>query len=304
MNTLVQEKTDTKKGLGRGLSALFQEEPSGYAAEEQRVGKFLSLQAVRPGKFQPRRTFTQENLEELTESIRRNGVLQPILVRQLGDDDIYEIIAGERRWRAAQLAGLQQIPAIVKVLSDREALELAIVENVQRQDLSPLEEAEGYRRLIAEFGYTQEQLASTIGRSRSHITNMMRLLSLPDSVRELVESGQLSTSHARTLINNPQAEDLAGQFMRFNMSVRDAEALASATKFNQPPKEKQDAKSRQPDVGHLQQELQELLGLPVHIRTLQEGGHVSIRFANHQQLKQLMALMRSWKSDPQSLHPQ
>src|SRR5713226_7916208 len=216
-----------RRNLGRGLSALFGEESDDIAAaDRQRVGKSVPIGFLRAGRFQPRHRFDDDALRALADSIREKGVLQPLLVRRHPDAaNSYEIIAGERRWRAAQLAQLHEVPVVIKELDDRAALEIALVENVQREDLTALEEAEGYRRLMEEFGYTQEALGTAVGKSRSHVANMMRLLALPDPVRALVESGALTAGHARALLNAADPEGLAREIVRRGLNVRQAERL-------------------------------------------------------------------------------
>ena len=224
--------TVTQRGLGKGLSALISENyvsPPAAAikptAETKAGGVYtLPVNKLHPGKFQPRSQFDPVMLTELAESIRKNGLMQPIIVRpsktQAGK---YEIIAGERRWRAAQMAGLEQVPVIIREIADKQALELALVENIQRQDLSPLEEAGGYQRLIEEFEYTQEELAATIGKSRSHIANLLRLLSLPEEIRGMLDNGELTAGHARALIGVPGAVEMAHEIVRRGLNVRQTE---------------------------------------------------------------------------------
>jgi ParB family chromosome partitioning protein len=193
------EESKRRSSLGRGLNALFGEAIEETSAPEKpRNPRTVPIEFVHPGKFQPRKRFDQEAIQALVESVRDRGILQPLLVRRHPDaPSDYEIIAGERRWRAAQLAGLHEVPVVVRELTDREALEIALIENIQRQDLTPLEEAEGYRRLMEEFGYTQETLGQSVGKSRSHVANMLRLLALPEPIKALVTEGQLSAGHAR-----------------------------------------------------------------------------------------------------------
>ena len=189
--------------LGRGLSALLGDEEEDQAQLDRlRQTRSLPVERLTPGPFQPRRRFDAEELAELAESIREQGVLQPVLVRRAPDGDSYEIIAGERRWRAAQLAQLHEIPVLVREFDDRTAMEIALVENVQRRDLTALEEADGYHRLIEEYGHSQEEVARAVGKSRSHVANTLRLLNLPGEVRTLLEDGQLTAGHARTLIGH------------------------------------------------------------------------------------------------------
>ncbi len=235
------ENTSKKKGLGRGLSHLFGEAEAAYrpagaesaaaAPAQAGGGKALPVEYLRPGKFQPRRHFDEAALEELAGSIRHHGLLQPILVRPIaGQADAYEIIAGERRWRAAQLAALHDVPVIVQSLTDTQALEIALVENLQRQDLTALEEAEGYQRLIDEFGHSHGALGELVGKSRSHVANMLRLLALPAGVKTMLQDGALSAGHARALLTAPDPEALAKAVAERNLSVRDVERLANQAK--------------------------------------------------------------------------
>jgi len=216
-----------RTGLGRGLSALMGEAASALELQDTNIQSehnHLPLENLVAGLYQPRKFFYEEDLQELSASIQKRGVLQPIIVRPLGQNK-YQIIAGERRWRASKMAGLSTIPAIVKELTDKEALEFAIVENVQRQDLNPLEEAEGYQRLIEEFSYTQDVLAKSMGKSRSHITNLLRLLTLPDEIKDYIYDGSLSMGHARSLINVENNIELAKKIISEGLNVRQAEQL-------------------------------------------------------------------------------
>ena len=212
-----------KTRLGRGLASLIGDRPEqAWGAEEEQ--RSVPLAALKPGRFNPRRNFAEGQLEELAASIRERGLVQPLVVRpSLGDT--YEIVAGERRWRAAQLANLHDVPVVIRALSDQEAIEIAIIENVQREDLNAIEEGEGYRLLMDGHGYTQEDLAKVIGKSRSHLANTLRLLKLPDGVQDLVRSGELSAGHARALIGRADAEALAARIVKDGLSVRQVEAL-------------------------------------------------------------------------------
>ena len=224
---------DAKKPLGRGLSALLGDAAGETApvASGPRAAKLVPVGAIRPNEFQPRRSFTKDEMEELTSSIRAHGVLQPILVRRdPKDPNRFELIAGERRWRAAQAAQLHEIPAVVRDLTDTESLELALIENLQREDLTPVEEARAFRRLMSEFGHTQEKLGQALGKSRSVIANTLRLLELPEEVQRLIESGQLSAGHGRLLVGRADATLLAGDWVRGSITVREAEALLSGGK--------------------------------------------------------------------------
>jgi ParB family transcriptional regulator, chromosome partitioning protein len=224
---------EIKKPLGRGLSALLGESASGGApvAAGPRAAKLIPVGNIRPNEYQPRRSFTKEEMDELTASVRAHGVLQPILVRRdARDPNRYELIAGERRWRAAQAAQQHEIPAVIRDLTDTEALELALIENLQREDLTPIEEARAFRRLMDEFGHTQEKLSQALGKARSSIANLLRLLELPEEVQAQIERGQLTAGHARLLVGRADATLLAGDWIRGGTSVREAEALIGATK--------------------------------------------------------------------------
>jgi ParB family transcriptional regulator, chromosome partitioning protein len=280
-----------RRNLGRGLSALFGEESDDLAAaDRQRVGKSVPIGFLRAGKFQPRHRFDDDALRALADSIREKGVLQPLLVRRDGANS-YEIIAGERRWRAAQLAQLHEVPVIIKELDDRAALEIALVENIQRADLTVLEEAEGYRRLMAEFGHTQEALAAAVGKSRSHVANMMRLLALPEPVKQLLDSGALSAGHARALLNAADPAGMAREIVRRGLNVRQAELLAKGAKT---------ARHKAPavkdaDTAALERDLTNLLGLKVAISFAGRGGALTIHYRT---LEQLDDVIRRLHHDP------
>jgi ParB family chromosome partitioning protein len=220
------------KQLGRGLSALLGEaaaEPASSASA--RATKLIPVASIRPGSFQPRRNFTQGEMDELVASVRQQGVLQPVLLRKdPRNPQGYELIAGERRWRAAQLAQLHEIPAVVRELTDRQSLEAALVENLQRSDLTAIEEARAYRRLMDDFGHTQEKIAEALGKSRPHVANAIRLLELPERVQQMIEKGELTAGHGRLLVGAPNAAELAAQWAESKISVREAEALMRSTK--------------------------------------------------------------------------
>ncbi len=292
-----------KKGLGRGLSHLFGEaeaayRPSGPSQTAAPVhappgGTTLPVAYLRPGRFQPRRHFDEEALTELADSIRQHGLLQPILVRPIeGHPDNYEIIAGERRWRAAQKASLHDVPVIVQSLTDGQALEIALVENLQRQDLTALEEAEGYQRLIDEFHHSHAELGALVGKSRSHVANMLRLLALPKSVKAMMQDGGLSAGHARALLTAPDPEVLAGAVLEQGLSVRETERLASVAK--EAPKAKA-GRSGSPDSAGpsgpkhadllaLERDLTARLGLRVTIAAQGAGGTLAIVYRSLDQL--------------------
>src|SRR5579883_592034 len=280
-----------RRGLGRGLSALFGEETQdNNVAELPRGARSIPVELLHPGRFQPRRNFDEETLEALTESIKAQGVLQPLLVRRHPEiSGAYEIIAGERRWRAAAAARLHEVPVIIRELGDREALEIALVENVQRQDLSPLEEAEGYRRLMAEFAHTQDDLARVVGKSRSHIANMLRLLDLPEAVRRLVEGGELTAGHARALLGTSDAEALAGEVIRRGLNVRQTERLAQLAKRKSTgTATTDDLAPKDADTAALERELTTLLGLKVTIAFDGEGGALTIHYRTLEQLDDVL----------------
>jgi len=278
-----------RRGLGRGLSALLDEVDAGAPEGQPRAGASeIPIELVRPNPEQPRRRFDEAELEELAASIRAKGVLQPILVRPSPDaSGDYQIVAGERRWRAAQRAGVISIPALVRSFSDAEVLEIAIVENVQRADLSSIEEAEGYRVLIERFGRTQASVADTVGKSRVHVANALRLLQLPAAVQEMVRDGRLTAGHARPFSGKPDAERLAREVVERQLNVRQAEALARGGA--QPRGE---AASRRPagkdaDTLALESDLGEALGLPVEVRDEGGAGEVRIRYASLEQLDEI-----------------
>lgn len=288
------------RGLGRGLSALMDDYPIAPLDENTEQLKspditLLAIDLLVANPFQPRRHFDGEELESLAASIREKGILQPILVRPQGAGDAgeqrYEIIAGERRWRAAQKAGLHDVPVLVRALDDLAALEVAIIENVQRQDLSPVEEALGYRRLIEEFAHRQEDVARAVGKSRSHVANLLRLLSLPEPVRQMLDDGRLSMGHARALVGAPDPLSLANMIVKDGLSVRAAEVLASLEKK---PEQEKSGSPRKPaarkdaDTRALEADLGRALGLSVEINHKGEaGGSVSIRYVTLEQLDDL-----------------
>jgi len=284
-----------RTNLGRGLAALFGEENEDYASlDKVRSTKTVPIEHLRPGKFQPRHHFDETAVNALAESIKAQGILQPILVRRDPDrPNDFEIVAGERRWRAAQIAKLHEVPVVIRELTDAQSLELAIVENVQRQDLTPLEEAEGYKRLIDDFQHTQEDLAKTLGKSRSHIANTLRLLSLPLGVKELMEEGKLTAGHARTLIGCEEAEGLARQIVSRGLNVRQAEKLVQHTKSGGSAPRKAAAKAddeppKDTDTLALERDLTALLGLKVSIKFQGTGGSLTIHYKTLEQLDDVL----------------
>ncbi|GBD44074.1 Chromosome-partitioning protein ParB [bacterium HR40] len=271
-----------RRGLGMGLGALLGESAPPPARESaQRV----PIEYLEPSPLQPRRQFPEEELEALAASIREHGVLQPLVVRPArGLAAGYEIVAGERRWRAAQRAGLADLPVVVRDLDDRQVLELALVENLQREDLSPLEEAEAYARLVRDFGRTQEEIAEAVGRSRSHIANTLRLLQLPAGVRKMLEEGRLSAGHARALLTAPDPEALARLVVERGLNVRQTEALVRDAAIGRRSRRSPDA---DPDIEAFARELSRTLGLAVRIRSRGGGGTVTIRYSSPEQLEAL-----------------
>jgi ParB family transcriptional regulator, chromosome partitioning protein len=279
-----------KGRLGRGLASLIGEAPEAAprlpAQGEQRM---VSIDQLRPGKFNPRRTFADTELAELAESIRSRGLLQPIIARPDGQGG-YEIVAGERRWRAAQKAAIHTVPVIVRELSDAETAEFALIENVQRTDLNPIEESSGYNELLERFGYTQEQVAEVVGKSRSHIANMLRLLRLPPAVQALLQEGKLTAGHARALIGRVDAEALARRIVEEDLNVRAVEGLmqgldkepgGNGGKGKSPPARDKDA-----DTRAFEKDLTDALGLKVEIRTGSgESGQLTISYGNFDQLE-------------------
>jgi len=269
--------------LGRGLASLIGDpvlaETKLPPEGEQRV---VPVDQIRGGKLNPRREFKEEDLVELAESIRQKGLVQPIVVRPDGIAGGYEIVAGERRWRAAQLANLHSMPVIVRDLNDQEVLELGIIENVQRADLNAIEEAGGYRELIERFGYTQDQLAEVIGKSRSHLANTLRLLRLPESVQALVQEGKLTAGHARALVGREDAEVLAQRIIDRDMNVRAVEAMVQAGDIGQPSRR---AREKNADTLAFEKDLSDVLGLRVEIkRGSGESGLLVIKYGNYDQL--------------------
>lgn len=283
--------------LGRGLAALIGDVGDEMGAIDRARGqRRVPVEFLRPSARNPRRHFAEDDLEDLTASIRERGILQPMIVRSIsGMIDAYEIIAGERRWRAAQRAGLHDVPVILVEADDREALEIAIVENVQRTDLNAIEEAAGYERLISEFSYTQNDLAKIIGKSRSHIANTLRLSKLPESVRQMVSDGVVSAGHARALISVPEPERMAKKIVDEGLSVRDIERLVQVETRGEtksvPGKPKLD---KDPDTRAVEKALEEALGLSISIQHRPNGGG-EMRIG-YKTLEQLEALCRRLKA--------
>lgn len=277
-----------RKQLGKGLSALLGEDDRDYADLDRLHGpKTVPVELLAPSPLQPRRHMDPDDLQLLAQSVGEKGVLQPLLVRRYPNDAaMFEIIAGERRWRAAQMAGLYEVPVVIKELDDREALEIALVENLQRENLSPLEEALGYSRLMTEFSHTQEDLAKRLGKSRSHVANMVRLLSLPEEVKQMVESGALSAGHGRALLGSANAAELARRVIKQGLNVRQTERLAmeqgKTGTHPRVPKEK-DA-----DTLALERDLSNLLGLAVEMQLHRGGGSLTLHYRSLEQLDDIL----------------
>ena len=294
----MSEETGKRRSnkLGRGLSALLGEDEDEQAQLERlRQSRALPVEQLTPGPFQPRRRFDQEDLRELAESVREQGVIQPILVRRAPDGDKYQIIAGERRWRAAQLAQLHEVPVLIREFDDQTAMEIAIVENVQRRDLTPLEEAEGYRRLIEEYSHSQEDIARAVGKSRSHVANTLRLLNLPDEVRVLVEDGQLTAGHARALLSAEDPAALAREVVTRKLNVRDTERLVQREKT--PPPTPAAPKQKDADTRILEQDLSDRTGLVVAISHNSHNGSGSVTL-RYQDLDQLDLIVERLSAHP------
>ena len=284
--------TSKKKGLGRGLSALFGDQKS--ESKEQKISQKKSLSAeitdLRPNKYQPRAHFNEEKLLELANSIKKNGIIQPIAVREdKGDPGRYEIVAGERRWLAAQKAGLHEVPIIILDLDDNESLEVAIVENIQRDDLNVIEEAKGYKRLSDEFNYDHEKIARFMSKSRSHISNTLRLLSLPEDVIGLIEEGNLTAGQARPLIGLSNATNIAEEIVSKNLSARSVECLVRSKKGPQKSGQiKMDA-----NILNEEKRIQENLGLNVNIKNKKNNsGKITIEYKNLEQFELISGLLK------------
>jgi len=271
------------RGLGRGLSALIGEEAVPTRGEARATHK-LPVAFLRPNKLQPRKRFAAEDLNDLAESVKEKGVLQPILVRPVkGEANAYEIVAGERRWRAAQMAKLHDVPVVVREMGDSESLEIAIIENVQRADLNAIEEAAAYCELMERFQYTQDRVAKEVGKSRSHIANTLRLLTLPESVRAMVREGKLTAGHARTLIGLPNAEARALEIVAGNLNVRQAEQRSKTQKSSKGRSAETD-----PNIVDLESRLSNALGLFVKvIHKGSKGGNVRITYKTLEQLDEI-----------------
>lgn len=286
-----------KKSLGRGLGALLGDDGfdiglgdiKELSSENKQVknSNLIAIEDIEPSKYQPRTEFDKDALEALVASIKEKGILQPLLVRRQGNK--YELIAGERRWRASKIAGLKEVPVIIKELNDKEVLEVALVENLLRENLSAIEEAEGFQRLIDEFSHTQEALSQIVGKSRSHIANMLRLLSLPDEVKHMVKEGKISAGHARALVGLENAASLAQSIIAKDMSVRQIEELVAKQKE---PKKEKTAKTKDEDLEMIERDLNRELGLRIKISpSKQGGGKVVLQYASVAELDMIIDIL-------------
>ena len=269
-----------KKGLGRGLSALFGDIEKKSGSNQNQTNK-VPIADLQRNKYQPRTFFDEEKIMELSSSIKENGVIQPIAVRPNSyEPGKYEIVAGERRWLAAQKAGLNEVPVIVLEIDDKKSLEIAIVENVQRQDLNAIEEAKGYQRLIKEFGYDHEKISKFMSKSRSHISNTLRLLTLPQDILSMIEEGELTAGQARPLIGLPNASDIAENIVRKKISAREVESL---TKMKKAPKK---SKTEDPNITFVRNEIESKLGLNVEISNKKNNsGKITIKYKSLDQFE-------------------
>lgn len=300
----MKEPAIQEKKLGRGLSALLGESKSkkvdNIQSENVRSGEMvesISVNKIIAGIYQPRKTFNHDEIDELANSIKENGLIQPIILRKADDENHYEIIAGERRFRAAKIAGFTRIPSIVKKLNNHEALELAIIENVQRSDLSLIEEAAGYKQLIEEFSYTQDQISKRIGKSRSHVTNLLRLLTLPQIVRELLDKKLISMGHARAIINSNDPETLAKRAANESLTVRHVEDLVRDEKIEKVKNNtllvRTESKIRfvnSQELTRIESELSEILKTEVKIsyNSFKNNGKITIKFSELEEIQQLI----------------
>ena len=301
----------TKKGgLGRGLEALFADsvpvtrevkpletaakpaKKSEEKAEPAETVQYISIHDVKPNANQPRKVFDEEKIAELAASIKENGIIQPLIVRKKGKG--YEIVAGERRWRASVKAELKEVPCIVRELDDEQNMLLAIVENMQREDLNPMEEAEGLNQMIAAYGLTQEQVSKSIGKSRPYIANSLRLLKLPEEIRDLISDGSLSAGHGRTLVSVPDEArqiEIARKILKDGLSVRETEKLAAEKE--EPGKKRRGRKPKDPDVARVEADLKEALGTRVNIKRTGKKGKIEIEFFSRDELERLIEMLES-----------
>jgi ParB family chromosome partitioning protein len=284
----------TRSRLGRGLAALIGDVgEAAIPAERSRGQRRVPTEFLRPNPRNPRRTFIETDLDDLVNSVREKGIIQPILVRNIpGMDDVFEIIAGERRWRAAQRASLHDVPIIIVEAGDKEALEIAIIENVQRSDLNALEEALGYEQLIAEYGYSQNDLSKIIGKSRSHIANTIRLARLPESVKAMLANGELTAGHGRALLSVKDPEALARRIVERGMTVRDVERIANEDDKTEKAPQVSRRREKDPDTRALEKAIEDVLGLSVSITHGSRGGELKIKYRTLDQLDAVCRRLR------------
>ncbi|MBO9407348.1 ParB/RepB/Spo0J family partition protein [Shimia sp. R9_1] len=287
------------RGLGRGLSALMadvtEDKSAQVAQTPRRADMVVPIERIEPNPDQPRRDFTPEQLDDLANSIREKGVIQPLIVRKKSGDR-YEIVAGERRWRASQMAKLHELPVIVREYDDTEVLEIAIIENIQRADLNPVEEAMGYRQLMQKFGHTQEKVSEALGKSRSHIANLMRLLNLPDDVQMMLREGELSAGHARALVTSENASELAKKVVKDGLSVRQTEKLAKKTgSLVEQIKKSRPKTHKDADTVALEGDLSANLGMKVSVDHTSggESGKITINYQTLDDLDELCRILSS-----------
>lgn len=295
----------SQKKLGRGLSALLGESKAQNSLpikSDQKLVESIAMSKIIAGIYQPRKSFNELELEELSDSIREKGLIQPIILRKVGEEDNYEIIAGERRFRASQMAGLKNISAIVKKINNHEALEMALIENIQRSDLSLIEEASGYKQLIEEFSYTQDQIGKSLGKSRSHITNLLRLLNLPGKVQNFLDQKLISMGHARAIINSNDPEKLANKIIKESLTVRHAEDLVRDEKVekarNIPLFVRTESKIKFVNSAHLialEKQIADLIGMEVKIffNSFKNNGKISVKFNDFEKIQKLIKKLES-----------
>ena len=294
-DTMTRISSAPRGGLGRGLSALIGEGKSTFVQTDESQ-QMIATHKLRPTKFQPRTEFNEEGLTELANSISKNGIIQPLTVRPTMIAGEYEIVAGERRWRAAKMINLRTVPVIIKELEDKDVMELSLVENIQREDLTPLEEAQAYRRLLGEFGYTQDELARTIGKSRSHIANLLRLLSLPQAVKTMLKNGDISMGHARSLLGCSDPVALAKKIVAGGLNVRQTEKLAAidikkASRRTGKKSGRGRLSAKDEDIGAIEKTLTRALGSKVKIKQRGKKGEVSIAYNSLNQLDQIIQIL-------------
>lgn len=298
----MSDKKEQRRGLGRGLSALMADIEPGAETEgsgSRRPVRTLPIEQLFPNPDQPRRNFDPDALEDLANSIRSKGVIQPLIVRQRGASEReFEIVAGERRWRAAQAAGIHEVPVVIREFTDEDVLEIAIIENIQRADLNPIEEAAGYEQLMSRFGHTQERLAQALGKSRSHIANLLRLLNLPDEVKQSVTEGKLSAGHARALVTAPDPVALSRDIIRRGLSVRETEKLVKDAHAPQKPERKSAGSTstgggKDADTKALEGDLSAALGMKVSINHTagKDSGVVTISYDTLEDLDALCMVL-------------